>query len=176
MATQAIQLPRFRALDIFENAAFRGVLIILAGFIIFLIILVKSRSAADFFSNPLALSYTIFITTFQLSRLLSATFYYSSYNQIYGTRSRARALVETYDVTYEPGVTFVIPCMNEEAAIAHTIAQCYAAEYPREKIEGIVINDGSTDGTLAEIMRMKEMRSEERRVGKECRSRWSPYH
>ena len=23
---------------------------------------------------------------------------------------------------------------------------------------------------------VKEMRSEERRVGKECRSRWSPYH
>ena len=23
---------------------------------------------------------------------------------------------------------------------------------------------------------MKELRSEERRVGKECRSRWSPYH
>ena len=23
---------------------------------------------------------------------------------------------------------------------------------------------------------MKEFRSEERRVGKECRSRWSPYH
>ena len=35
----------------------------------------------------------------------------------------------------------------------------------------------------AEIMRQadqafgrKEVRSEERRVGKECRSRWSPYH
>ena len=26
------------------------------------------------------------------------------------------------------------------------------------------------------LMRMKEGRSEERRVGKECRSRWSPYH
>ena len=24
--------------------------------------------------------------------------------------------------------------------------------------------------------KMQEMRSEERRVGKECRSRWSPYH
>ena len=23
---------------------------------------------------------------------------------------------------------------------------------------------------------LREMRSEERRVGKECRSRWSPYH
>src|SRR2546426_12164776 len=27
-----------------------------------------------------------------------------------------------------------------------------------------------------EIQRMRERRSEERRVGKECRSRWSPYH
>ena len=26
------------------------------------------------------------------------------------------------------------------------------------------------------IGRIGEMRSEERRVGKECRSRWSPYH
>ena len=26
------------------------------------------------------------------------------------------------------------------------------------------------------LMRTKEARSEERRVGKECRSRWSPYH
>ena len=31
--------------------------------------------------------------------------------------------------------------------------------------EWIITDDGSTDG-----------RSEERRVGKECRSRWSPYH
>ena len=28
----------------------------------------------------------------------------------------------------------------------------------------------------AEHAIMQEMRSEERRVGKECRSRWSPYH
>ena len=26
------------------------------------------------------------------------------------------------------------------------------------------------------ILREKDLRSEERRVGKECRSRWSPYH
>ena len=26
------------------------------------------------------------------------------------------------------------------------------------------------------ILKMKKERSEERRVGKECRSRWSPYH
>ena len=27
-----------------------------------------------------------------------------------------------------------------------------------------------------DVGRIKELRSEERRVGKECRSRWSPYH
>ena len=30
--------------------------------------------------------------------------------------------------------------------------------------------------TLQEICEVLHMRSEERRVGKECRSRWSPYH
>ena len=29
---------------------------------------------------------------------------------------------------------------------------------------------------LSELMEKKVLRSEERRVGKECRSRWSPYH
>ena len=29
---------------------------------------------------------------------------------------------------------------------------------------------------LRQLVSMKDDRSEERRVGKECRSRWSPYH
>ena len=32
------------------------------------------------------------------------------------------------------------------------------------------------NGTEINLLKPKEMRSEERRVGKECRSRWSPYH
>ena len=31
-------------------------------------------------------------------------------------------------------------------------------------------------GTVLFTMSIQEGRSEERRVGKECRSRWSPYH
>src|SRR5256885_16594624 len=31
-------------------------------------------------------------------------------------------------------------------------------------------------GKLSKLRRAAELRSEERRVGKECRSRWSPYH
>ena len=42
--------------------------------------------------------------------------------------------------------------------------------------EGFVLN---LEGTWCEISNkygVQEHRSEERRVGKECRSRWSPYH
>ena len=47
------------------------------------------------------------------------------------------------------------------------------------KIKGAL--GGDVDGMLAENVVLKEtglvrIRSEERRVGKECRSRWSPYH
>src|SRR3712207_9171962 len=37
-----------------------------------------------------------------------------------------------------------------------------------------VMNIGHTNSRVVEAV--KEQRSEERRVGKECRSRWSPYH
>ena len=34
----------------------------------------------------------------------------------------------------------------------------------------------SADGALGLRQAAEQLRSEERRVGKECRSRWSPYH
>ena len=45
-----------------------------------------------------------------------------------------------------------------------------------------IVGAGSVGSTIAHILSLKPyvselvMRSEERRVGKECRSRWSPYH
>ena len=35
---------------------------------------------------------------------------------------------------------------------------------------------GHDKGTVYMILESDDVRSEERRVGKECRSRWSPYH
>ena len=35
---------------------------------------------------------------------------------------------------------------------------------------------GKTDISDFTLKRLASLRSEERRVGKECRSRWSPYH
>ena len=52
-----------------------------------------------------------------------------------------------------------------------------ATEYGREVMrqqEHLVIREGRMgEPEMEELMRT---RSEERRVGKECRSRWSPYH
>lgn len=49
---------------------------------------------------------------------------------------------------YEPSVSFVIPCKNEENSIAETIEKCFESDYPKEKFEVIIINDGSTDKTI----------------------------
>ena len=48
------------------------------------------------------------------------------------------------------------------------------------QVLGIVLVDRWDDGDLVDHFQIKsavdKCRSEERRVGKECRSRWSPYH
>ena len=47
------------------------------------------------------------------------------------------------------------------------VGQLYQAE---------IIGQSLSAGQLGQYFRYKASRSEERRVGKECRSRWSPYH
>ena len=45
----------------------------------------------------------------------------------------------------------------------------------KDAIEGFAIVQVK-DGEYKDIEQVIDSRSEERRVGKECRSRWSPYH
>ena len=45
-----------------------------------------------------------------------------------------------------------------------------------EGYEVVAINDLTDPKMLAHLLKYDTARSEERRVGKECRSRWSPYH
>ena len=40
----------------------------------------------------------------------------------------------------------------------------------------LVHTDGTFDFDGGSLIIWRDSRSEERRVGKECRSRWSPYH
>ena len=57
--------------------------------------------------------------------------------------------------------SIIIPVYNRPEELDELLASILIQEYD-EVFDVFVIEDGS--------------RSEERRVGKECRSRWSPYH
>src|SRR3712207_9555463 len=63
--------------------------------------------------------------------------------------------------------------------LAQNLSMKYnAANYEKNQEESyIILNDISVDKARDIVMTLPEKyRSEERRVGKECRSRWSPYH
>jgi hyaluronan synthase len=58
------------------------------------------------------------------------------------------------DAGLEPHVAIVMPAFNEEAAIASSISSLLALNYPAGKLEVVVVNDGSSDDTLAEIQKV----------------------
>jgi hyaluronan synthase len=50
-----------------------------------------------------------------------------------------------------PALSVIVPAYNEGRMVAEAIASIVAAEYPRERLEIIAIDDGSTDDTWAYI-------------------------
>ena len=48
-----------------------------------------------------------------------------------------------------PSVTIVVPCFNEEKTVRGTVASLLNLDYPKDKLSLILVDDGSTDGTLA---------------------------
>jgi len=62
-----------------------------------------------------------------------------------------------------PTLALLIPAHNEAAVIADKLANCRELDYPAERIEVIVISDGSTDGT-DEIVRRCAAQSGDRRI------------
>lgn len=48
----------------------------------------------------------------------------------------------------------IIPAYNEGAMVAKSIESVVAARYPRERLEILVVDDGSTDDTWTHIKRV----------------------
>ncbi|MCX5789697.1 MAG: glycosyltransferase family 2 protein [Elusimicrobia bacterium] len=55
-----------------------------------------------------------------------------------------------------PGVSVLIPAHNEELVIERTVETVLASDYPKDKLEFIVLDDASTDGTALILDRLAE--------------------
>lgn len=55
------------------------------------------------------------------------------------------------DKDYAPLITILIPAHNEEKVIRFKLENLWKVKYPKEKIQVILVDDSSTDGTLKEV-------------------------
>lgn len=83
-----------------------------------------------------------------LSLLLFMTIYWTviplALYQHYGEQLR------TVEIDEWPTVTAVIPAHNEEGYVGQSIDSVLENSYPEDRLNVVVVDDGSTDGTLAE--------------------------
>lgn len=108
---------------------------ILSIFLLAVAVYLKLHNTIYFWYQPWINTYSILVGIFILSRFLIAAFY-----------------VPPPDEGYTPNVSVVVACMNEEGSIERTIGRIFNEGYPRDKLEVIVVNDGSSDNTLEEMM------------------------
>lgn len=80
--------------------------------------------------------YTILVCAYVVSRFVLAAIYRAP-----------------QDVGYEPGISVVVPAYNEGTAVARTVHAVMAAGYPWEKLEVVLVNDGSEDDTVVHMRR-----------------------
>lgn len=74
--------------------------------------------------------YTVVVSSYVLSR--------------YGLAALYR---QPRDAGLEPDVAIIVPAFNEGPAVIRTIDSCLSLDYPPDKLELVVVNDGSTDET-----------------------------
>ncbi len=72
--------------------------------------------------------------------------------------------VENQDEVEWPSVSVVMPAWNEEELVGKAIDSIFCSNYPKDKLEVIAINDGSTDMTLYHMMKAKRRYGEKLRV------------
>ncbi len=49
--------------------------------------------------------------------------------------------------TESPKIAIIVPCWNEEDTIGGTVKSLLALDYPKDKLQIVLVNDGSTDNT-----------------------------
>lgn len=98
---------------------------------VLVILLMRIESIAYYRYNIFSHTYSLITASFLLSRYLFGALY--------------RDVPINPDFT--PGVSIIIPCFNEEEWIRKTILGCLNQYYPLNKLEVIIVDDGSSDNS-----------------------------
>ena len=96
--------------------------VVYAGVLVYWIWLAKDVAASRLLADPLFYSYSLVISAYILTRFFLAPFYRPS-----------------DDAGYRPSVSIIVPAFNEEDCIGRTIDACYEAEYPRDRLSVVVV-------------------------------------
>ena len=98
--------------------------------------MLRTSSLRYFWYHPLMNTYGLLVSFFLLSRIGLALFFRPPQPS-----------------SYEPTLTVIVVCKNEEPSIYRTMECIFRSDYPIGKMQVIAVDDGSTDGTLKEMER-----------------------
>jgi hyaluronan synthase len=107
--------------------------------LLYIVWMAKDITIASIARDPVFGGYSALVTAYVVTRFAIAPFYRP-----------------TPDTGYRPSVAIVIPAFNEEGCIEATIDACFSADYPADKIEVVVVDDGSSDSTWERMLAARE--------------------
>lgn len=119
---------------------------VMLAFIVLMVVLMRVESVVYFHFNRILYSYSIVAALFLLTRYLFGAVYRSV----------------PINIDYTPSVSIIIPCFNEEDWIDRTILCCINQDYPLEQLEVIIVDDCSSDNSVAVIQKTIEKLSEDK--------------
>ncbi len=98
----------------------------------------KSRNVVSFWYGPVIQTYSIGAALFVITRVIFSLFY-----------------KEPKDNGILPSVSLIVAVKNEEAHIAETVMHCLSSRYPGDKLEVMVVDDGSDDNTWNVLQKLQ---------------------
>lgn len=129
---EAVKVPRILRRSNLRKFSLWGVFLLLT----YIVVLLKFLNIRNQNESIFLTVYSLTVSVYILSRFLISHFYLTD---------------RLTDDQYQPTISFGVPAKNEEGVIAETILKIAELDYPKEKIEIICVNDGSTDNTLREM-------------------------
>jgi Glycosyltransferases, probably involved in cell wall biogenesis len=136
-STKEVQ-SRLKTLYSKQSTWLLGAIALLGVFLLGYAVFLQLRSVDDFHYHPLVSLFSLCAGLFVVSRFVIAAFY-----------------AAPKDTAFLPTVSVLVPCMNEGESIRKTLERIFDSGYPVEQLEVVAVNDGSTDNTLVEMLKVQ---------------------